>query len=259
MGLRTKLYLLNIFIISLLDFAICQNKIYSQKSRKSVQFDREIQFSGHQWLVKSSKQRFGPGPNRFSDESQNVWVDENDNLHLKIIQKQGRWYCSEVVSKESFGYGKYVFTVNGNFADLDKNVIFGLFTWDDAALQKYHNEIDLEYGNWGVLDSPNLQFVIQPEILEESKRKFKVRFDTTSTINCIEWIPGSVKFTVDEPGNGKMLRKSEWSFDKQSVPIPDEHTKIRMNLWLFAGKAPKSKKETEIIITKFDFFPWVNE
>src|SRR5437879_1596093 len=69
-----------------------------------------ISFSGFEWKVKSSLKRVGPGPNYFSKE--NVWIDAQGRLHLKISSSKDdegnlRWYCAEVVSQSSFGYGTY--------------------------------------------------------------------------------------------------------------------------------------------------------
>src|SRR5574341_1745935 len=38
-------------------------------------YPRQISFSGYMWNVKKSNGRVGPGPNYFSDSTQNVWVD----------------------------------------------------------------------------------------------------------------------------------------------------------------------------------------
>src|SRR5437667_40636 len=66
---------------------------------------RVIKFSGYDWTVKSSRDRVGPGPNYFSDGEENVRVDERGRLHLRLTQREGRFYCAEVVSRRSFGAG----------------------------------------------------------------------------------------------------------------------------------------------------------
>ncbi len=56
----------------------------------------------------------GPGPNYFSSSIENVWLDEQDRLHLKIVYNgfTDRWECASVVSiKEGWGYGKYTFEI----------------------------------------------------------------------------------------------------------------------------------------------------
>src|SRR5262245_21295616 len=70
---------------------------------------RTISFSGKTWLVKSSTGKVGPGPNYFSDSTDNVWVDAGGRLHLKITKAKGKWSSAEIVSADSFGYGTYRF------------------------------------------------------------------------------------------------------------------------------------------------------
>ena len=70
---------------------------------------KTIFFSGYNWTVKNSPGKVGPGPNYFSDSANNVWVDTQGRLHLKITKRNGRWYCAEVISEVSFGYGEHLF------------------------------------------------------------------------------------------------------------------------------------------------------
>ena len=46
--------------------------------------NRSITFSGLNWLVKGSRGRIGPGHNHFSDSFDNVWVDAQGRLHLRV-------------------------------------------------------------------------------------------------------------------------------------------------------------------------------
>jgi len=66
---------------------------------------RTISFSGHEWWVKASVGPVGPGPNYFSNSTENVLVDEQEQLHLRITQSrvdsQIVWNCAEVTLKES--------------------------------------------------------------------------------------------------------------------------------------------------------------
>ena len=65
----------------------------------------DFAFSGYQWKIKSSATgtTVGPGPNIFSASSNNVWLDANNMLHLKITKTGSEWHCSEVVSTKEFG------------------------------------------------------------------------------------------------------------------------------------------------------------
>lgn len=91
-------------------------------------YSRTLTFAGHNWCVKAAKSQVGPGPNYFSDSTNNVWLDNMGRLHLKIYRSGSRWYCAEVVSEESFGYGTYRFYIDSPVDKLDPNIIFGLFT-----------------------------------------------------------------------------------------------------------------------------------
>lgn len=71
-----------------------------------VTYDRTVQFSGFTWRVKASPSA-GPGPNAFSDSVRVVRVDQRGRLRLRIVRIDGVWWCAEVVSADSLGYGTY--------------------------------------------------------------------------------------------------------------------------------------------------------
>jgi hypothetical protein len=56
---------------------------------------RTIEFDGYQWMVKhGDEEKQGPGPNYFSSLPENVWVDSQGQLHLKVTKRNDRWYCA---------------------------------------------------------------------------------------------------------------------------------------------------------------------
>ena len=60
---------------------------------------RSIVFSDFSWSVKECTVPVGPRPNYFSASSRNVRVGSEGGLRLNIIERRGRWYCSEVSPK----------------------------------------------------------------------------------------------------------------------------------------------------------------
>jgi hypothetical protein len=66
-----------------------------------------LSFSGYDWWVKSSAGKVGPGPNYFSDSTNNVWTDSLGQLHLRITNRSNQWQCAELISARTFGYGSY--------------------------------------------------------------------------------------------------------------------------------------------------------
>src|SRR5690606_14139601 len=121
---------------------------------KKVSKERIINFSGYQWLVRDTDNvRYGPGPNLFSNSTENVWVDDQGKLHLRIVNRNEKWYCAEVTLNQKVGYGKYIFYINSSLSSLDDNVVAGLFTYLDDT-----QEIDIEFSKWSLNDNDNSQF-----------------------------------------------------------------------------------------------------
>jgi hypothetical protein len=102
----------------------------------------------------------GQGPNCWSDSEQSVWVDSGQ-LHLKIREVNGTWYCAEVYTKACTQYGMHRFYVIKDdplLDNLDKNVVAALFLYKDDQ-----NEVGIEFAKWGVQDPDyNAQYVVQP-------------------------------------------------------------------------------------------------
>ena len=105
---------------------------------------QEIQFGGFTWSVRSG--RGGPGPNQWSEN--NVWLDSATNLHLKISQRDGKWTCAEVTTRQQLGFGLYEFQIASRLDDFDDNVVLGLFNYPtgDVGPDGTH-EIDIEFAS----------------------------------------------------------------------------------------------------------------
>jgi hypothetical protein len=199
---------------------------------------KTLPFSGYKWIAKTSKSPVGPGPNYFSDSIENVWIDKQGQLHLKITKKNGKWYCAQANYEKSLGYGKYIFHLAG-INRLDKNVVVGLYTYDD--LPEYnHREIDIEFSKWGKSKNNNARFVVQPR----SKHKFNTQLNKDST-HSFDW--KSKKISFQSP-------YKSWIYKGKNIPKPGNENP-RINLWLFKEKPPSDNKEIEIVIKKFEFIP----
>ena len=71
--------------------------------------------------------REGPGPNNWDEN--NVWVDQDGYLHLKLTKQGDRRYCAEVLTKDRLGFGRHQFRVVGRVDRLDPKVVLGLFNY----------------------------------------------------------------------------------------------------------------------------------
>jgi hypothetical protein len=91
-----------------------------------------LNFAGRDWTIKQSSSPIGPGPNRFSASSSDVWAD-GAGLHLTIQNHGGLWYSTEVILNENLGYGTYAFQTTSRQDILNANATFGAFTWDSSG------------------------------------------------------------------------------------------------------------------------------
>jgi hypothetical protein len=208
---------------------------------------RTISFAGGTWYVKSSSGHVGPGPNYFSSSRNNVWVDGSGYLHLKISYSGGKWYCAEIYSQQSLGYGSYRFTLGSDASSLDANAVLGLFTWDDNPAYN-DREIDLEFSRWSnAADATNGQYVVQPWNSTGHLQRITVNSGVPAD-QSFSWSAGQVAFTSS---NGS---PASWIYSGSDVPPPGNE-KTHLNLWLNRGSPPANGQPVEVVIRSFVFAP----
>ena len=233
---------------------VSQHAVSSIEVTRSVSgVARVISFSGLEWTVKKSDAPVGPpdAGNYFSDSPQDVWVDSEGRLHIRISSRNGRWYCSEVVCTRSFGYGTYRFTLDSDPAALDQNAVLGLFTWDDAA-DYAHREIDIEFSRWGSAGDPNSQYVLQPWDQPDHRHRFNLAAVSGSSAHSFTWAQNSIVF---ESTQGSM-RLASWTYSGSGIPTPGSENP-RINLWLVGGSIapPAGGRSIEVIVRAFEHTP----
>jgi hypothetical protein len=224
--------------------------------------ERLLPFSGYTWLVKESTTPEGPGPNYFSGRPEDIWVD-HEGLHLKIVQRDGRWYATECILQKSLGYGTYVIQTRSRIDRLDPNIILGLFTWETAAPQYHYRELDFEFSRWGKASDPtNAQFVVQPFEVPGNLVRYTVDLNPPNDPNLtmiMTWTEGKAEFMtytgqVSPPVSTDLKPIYSWTRMGEAIP-PAGGENFRFNLWLMDGKAPQSATGEEVLITHFHFFP----
>jgi len=244
------LFVVNSLIISNLFLSCGDNKTEAKKGESS---ERVISFSGFEWIVDDSgSSRINPGQNYFSGSEENVRVDSRGNLHLKITNRNGVWYCAKVTLKESFAFNKYVFYVSSRVDKFDKNVVSGLFTYLDDS-----NEIDIEFSKWGVDGDMDSQFAVQPAHHSGNICRYSINLNGRHSTHIIDWKKDKIDFasyrghSSTRPQSSKII--SEWSYTGGFIPKEGEE-KIMINLWLFKGYPPSDNKEVEMIIKAFEIY-----
>lgn len=204
-----------------------------------------IQWSGYTWNVKNGN-GMGPGPNNWLANSSNVWVDANGNLHLKIVKIGEKWYCSEIYSQQSFGYGEYKFEVSTNVENFDKNIVLGLFTYENDT-----REIDLEFARLGNASNPVGGYVVQPSS-ESSKNSFPLNLTGSYSTHRFKWEASKINFQSYH-GHGTENLIKEWTYTGTNIPPSLGNDKVHLNLWLFKSLPPSDNNEVEVVIKSFAF------
>lgn len=218
---------------------------------------RWLSFAGYDWWVKSSAGKVGPGPNYFSDSTNNVWLDAQGCLHLRITNRSNQRQCTEIVSARTFGFGSYRFELASRTDNLDPNAVLGLFTWSDDPAYT-HREIDVECARWGnSADVNNAQYVVQPYNPPGHLVRFAVPTGLTNTTHEFTWETNRGSFQslrgsyAPNPSPTDVI--NAWTYTLGVPQSGDEN--VRLNLWLNNGAAPTDNQEVEIIIKSFAFVP----
>lgn len=230
---------------------------HTQARAGSAPGPRWLSFSGYDWWVKSSDGLVGPGPNYFSDSTNNVWLDGQGQLHLRITNRSNQWQCAELVSARTFGYGSYRFQLASPADNLNPNAVLGLFTWSDDPAHA-NREIDIECSRWGnAADPNNTQYVVQPYNLDGHLTRIDVPAGQTNATLMFTWETNRVSFQSqrgsfsNNPSPANVI--SNWTYALAMPPTGDEN--VRLNLWLFNGAAPTDSQEVEVVISSFQFVP----
>ena len=240
-------------------------------------------FCGVKWLIESyEKEPVDPGPNYYSNSINNVWLDDKDKLHLKIIKRNGKWYCTGIETQyQGWGYGKYAFDIetvmmkkedeSGKISyinDLDENAVVGLYTYDNNTTHKSHNELDIEFAKWGNPDSNIGNFVVWYDTTQSGNKRnyhtFPIDVGGNYTYG-FEWTANNIIFyssgmtscplypeSFQYKEGDKIVGTSGEGYGY--IPIPNKE-KVLMNIWLNGGKDPADNniKEIEVVINNFQF------
>ena len=217
-----------------------------------------ISFSGHTWVIRSSG-RSGPGPNYW--EPNNVFVDTNGYLHLRLTQRDGKWYCAELYTRERLGFGRYEFWLTGPVDKLDHNVVLGLFNYptSDVGPDATH-EIDIEFAQWGNRSAPIGNYTVWPATnsVRRQSKSFAFTPAGDSSQHSFTWTTTNVVFeSCGEQGGNQTRRLASWVFQppNPAACISQKAMPVHINLWCFQGKPPSDAKEVELIVRDFKFTP----
>jgi len=228
--------------------------VYATRVNSSA---RQFNFSGYGWWVKTSTGLAGPGPNYFTDSTNNSWVDAQGWLHLKITQTNGVWQCAEIISDRSFGYGQYRFTINSPVSNLGSNAVLGMFSWSYDSAYNYR-EIDIEQSRWeygyGPYDVED--YAVSP-YASGQVLNFALPTSVTNSTHSFIWQSNTVAYQslngnfAAPPAATNVL--ASWSCALGIPPAGGEQ--VHINLWLDNGNPPTGNQPVEMVLSQFEFVP----
>ena len=226
---------------------------------KEKPMPKVLSFAGYEWEVKNRADLAGPGPNLWDER--NVWIDDTGALHLKLAQRDGKWTCAELTSKNRFGFGRYGFKVEGAIDKLDPQVVLGLFLYPtpDVGPDGTH-EIDIEFARWGKAENPPGNYSVWPVQLPptNNSHRFPIALEGTFTTHNWTWRANEVTFQSHHghrDDDASLLTRWKHAPEKPEEKIAQKPMPLHFNLWLFRGKAPTDGKEVEVVIRDFKFEP----
>ncbi len=210
---------------------------------------RDISFGGIPWGLRQTAGPVEPGPNTFSNLPDQVWVDAQGGVHLTIQKRGDVWTASEMMAKRDAGYGTYRFTLSSALKELDPNIVFGFFTWDKDP-KAFNREIDIEISRWGEAAGPDAWFTVQPYDVAGNQYAFELPRADAYTFE-LRWQREAVAFALFLGASPTPF--AAWSY---SGTIPDPgRARLRINLWLFRGRAPSGPGPYEIVVSDFSYAP----
>lgn len=183
---------------------------------------RVVEFADRTWAVHRSTVSVGAGPNRWSDSTQAVAVQDSE-LRLAVVEEGRGWSSAELSTPLRVRPREVQFDVWRE--NMDSQVIVGLFIVRDDSC-----EFDVELGNWGVAGADNAQFAVAPATPD-----LVHRFDSPPgwVTYRMRWRRGRLSWRASTKA-GVVAR---WSVRGSRVPRFNDH-RLHVNVWLRNGSAP---------------------
>lgn len=239
-----------------------------------------INFSGFRWNIKVSTTPAAPGNNFFSGSADNVFVDPEGFLHLKISQQSKVWACVELSADTTFGYGDFVFYPATKLDNLDRNVVLSL----DLGIQHPTSDTDpqpdcgVRFTKWGSKSAVNpLVYTVKPtnsktHLTHFPQFPFVMQGDYSTHV--VKWRENHITFvSFHDHGYPTAWQAERWRFPAQAkdsalVPSITAQSKVKIGLWLIPAQinpaiphdqplinTPANNKPIEVLIKQFEFLP----
>ena len=184
----------------------------------------------------------------------NTWVDDQNNLHMKLEKINDRWCGSLLESRNTVKYGKFTWVVSSPSLNLERNTTVGLFLYHDDR-----NELDIEINQWPGTDQ-HLYFVNQPGSVGDHPENISYgvfssnpHLNDKNIVYSIEWTPDYVYYSATAEDGTVIL---DWTYSNPEG-IPAINSAICMDILPLAGSYyPVSGNAAEIVLRSFTYTPY---
>lgn len=184
----------------------------------------------------------------------NVWVDNQGNLHMKLQKIDNKWRGSTIESDFTVKYGKLTWVASSPSLNLERNTTIGLFTYYDDL-----HEIDIEINQWPEYDQ-HLWFTNQPGDIDDNPQNINCSiFSNDPHLNeknityTIDWKPTYILFSA-VASDGTVL--SQWNYTNAGA-IPQVNSSICMDITCLGDTGcPASGNPSEIVFESFSYIPY---
>jgi endo-1,3-1,4-beta-glycanase ExoK len=206
-----------------------------------------INWNGIQWTGATG--HHAPSNNNWSDSPSNIWIDNQNRLHLTIKNDNGKWDCTQLSSVNSYTYGIFKWNVVSPVFTFDKNSVLGLFTYADD-----NHELDIEVSQRTAGNGDLIRFTLQPywingntNIYLPSKTVNSVTTDLAGynghgSTYQIDWEPTYINYIVCD-NNDNVIANMYYN---NVTYIPTLPQKLYLNFYL--GAPPSNGQNLEVVI-----------
>jgi hypothetical protein len=210
---------------------------------------KRLAFSGYEWDVRQTPSSRG-GANDYDPD--NVWVDRDGALHLRLRRQGDTWTSAELSLTRALGYGTYEFVVRDT-SGLDPAAVLSFLTWDDEGAEQNHRELDIEISRWGDPSIANAQYVVQPYYV--AANVFRFSSPAGQVTHSFRWEPGRASFRSHA---GTLTRDQAPAIASHtftsSIPVPGDE-RVGINLYYFRYAARPPERDVEVVIEGFRHLP----
>ncbi|TAE26773.1 MAG: hypothetical protein EAZ92_10390 [Candidatus Kapaibacterium sp.] len=220
-------------------------------------------FGGIRWIARNTNERGEPFNTLFSGKPTEIFVDEQNKLHVVINKRDGSWYGVDVAADTSFGYGTYAFFAETKFDEFAPNVHFEFSITPDRAMDSYTAPmLALQCTRLYEQTLSPLRYLVanseQNLVVERKEKVFRsdepFRMGGLFSTHAITWKRRSCEFaSYHDHGLPSKYLAALWDFSASpatgiTVPEPTPTNTLRLRLWC-AG-TPIDNKPIEVVIKK---------